>query len=51
MQLKQSTCEAVMILRSRFLDARCVYIEFASIISLINDNYYYMENSSKNTRI
>ncbi len=24
MQLKQSTCEAVMILRSRFLDARCV---------------------------
>lgn len=23
-QLKQSTCEAVMILRSRFLDARCV---------------------------
>lgn len=23
MQLKQSTCEAVMILRSRFLDARC----------------------------
>lgn len=25
MQLKQSTCEAVMILRSRFLDARWVY--------------------------
>lgn len=25
MQLKQSTCEAVMILRSRFLDARCVW--------------------------
>ena len=25
MQLKQSTCEAVMILRSRFLDARSVY--------------------------
>lgn len=24
MQLKQSTCEAVMILRSRFLDARSV---------------------------
>lgn len=24
MQLKQSTCEAVMILRSRFLDARFV---------------------------
>ena len=26
MQLKQSTCEAVMILRSRFLDARCVCV-------------------------
>ena len=26
MQLKQSTCEAVMILRSRFLDARFVFI-------------------------
>ena len=26
MQLKQSTCEAVMILRSRFLDARLVPI-------------------------
>ena len=25
MQLKQSTCEAVMILRSRFLDARFVF--------------------------
>lgn len=28
MQLKQSTCEAVMILRSRFLDARYVFIYF-----------------------
>lgn len=27
-QLKQSTCEAVMILRSRFLDARCVCVLF-----------------------
>lgn len=26
-QLKQSTCEAVMILRSRFLDARCVCVQ------------------------
>lgn len=26
MQLKQSTCEAVMILRSRFLDARFVFL-------------------------
>lgn len=25
-QLKQSTCEAVMILRSRFLDARCACV-------------------------
>jgi hypothetical protein len=32
MQLKQSTCEAVMILRSRFLDARsvCAFQEFCS---------------------
>lgn len=28
MQLKQSTCEAVMILRSRFLDARSVFLCF-----------------------
>ncbi len=27
MQLKQSTCEAVMILRSRFLDARSVCVQ------------------------
>lgn len=27
LQLKQSTCEAVMILRSRFLDARLVLID------------------------
>ena len=27
MQLKQSTCEAVMILRSRFLDARSVFLQ------------------------
>uniref|UniRef100_A0A8C2L6U6 Pre-B-cell leukemia homeobox 1b n=1 Tax=Cyprinus carpio TaxID=7962 RepID=A0A8C2L6U6_CYPCA len=30
MQLKQSTCEAVMILRSRFLDARSVHVAFVS---------------------
>lgn len=30
MQLKQSTCEAVMILRSRFLDARCVPLHAGS---------------------
>lgn len=28
MQLKQSTCEAVMILRSRFLDARLTDVVF-----------------------
>lgn len=31
MQLKQSTCEAVMILRSRFLDARYVSLSFHSL--------------------
>ena len=31
MQLKQSTCEAVMILRSRFLDARCVSLYEAHV--------------------
>lgn len=33
MQLKQSTCEAVMILRSRFLDARCANYLFTFIYS------------------
>ena len=40
MQLKQSTCEAVMILRSRFLDARSVHVSrcifFFSVCVCIN---------------
>ena len=32
MQLKQSTCEAVMILRSRFLDARSVCVHLGDKI-------------------
>ncbi len=35
MQLKQSTCEAVMILRSRFLDARCVSAFWSVLISVL----------------
>lgn len=53
MQLKQSTCEAVMILRSRFLDARCVSLclclfRFEKLILVFysglvhySTNYYY----------
>lgn len=37
MQLKQSTCEAVMILRSRFLDARSNFI-----IILLSHNGFLM---------
>jgi hypothetical protein len=34
LQLKQSTCEAVMILRSRFLDARYqILVEFSTACS------------------
>lgn len=50
MQLKQSTCEAVMILRSRFLDARSVwttinvkkYILFNRIIYLFKSGENYI---------
>lgn len=35
MQLKQSTCEAVMILRSRFLDARSVHVCLADISTTV----------------
>jgi PBC domain. len=38
MQLKQSTCEAVMILRSRFLDARFVLI---FILLSVSSSYFY----------
>lgn len=37
MQLKQSTCEAVMILRSRFLDAR---FEYLIVLLIIVINYF-----------
>jgi len=35
LQLKQSTCEAVMILRSRFLDARSVTVFHFSVNTLV----------------
>lgn len=38
MQLKQSTCEAVMILRSRFLDARFVFLYL--IMPHLNINFF-----------
>ncbi|WAR30483.1 EXD-like protein [Mya arenaria] len=41
MQLKQSTCEAVMILRSRFLDARRKRRNFSKqAIEMLNDYFY-----------
>ncbi|XP_076584747.1 pre-B-cell leukemia transcription factor 1-like [Chaetodon auriga] len=41
MQLKQSTCEAVMILRSRFLDARRKRRNFSKQAAEILNNYFY----------
>jgi hypothetical protein len=41
MQLKQSTCEAVMILRSRFLDARRKRRNFSKQASEILNEYFY----------
>merc|ERR1712200_45996 len=40
-QLKQSTCEAVMILRSRFLDARRKRRNFSKQASEILNEYFY----------
>lgn len=40
-QLKQSTCEAVMILRSRFLDARRKRCNFSKQASEILNEYFY----------
>ncbi|KAM9770421.1 pre-B-cell leukemia transcription factor 1-like isoform 2-T3 [Menidia menidia] len=40
-QLKQSTCEAVMILRSRFLDARRKRRNFSKLASQILNEYFY----------
>uniref|UniRef100_A0A1A9WX24 Uncharacterized protein n=1 Tax=Glossina brevipalpis TaxID=37001 RepID=A0A1A9WX24_9MUSC len=42
MQLKQSTCEAVMILRSRFLDARRKRRNFSKQASEILNEYFYI---------
>ncbi|XP_028257114.1 pre-B-cell leukemia transcription factor 1-like [Parambassis ranga] len=41
MQLKQSTCEAVMILRSRFMDARCKRRNFSKVAVEILNEYFY----------
>ena len=41
MQLKQSTCEAVMILRSKFLDARRKRRNFSKQAKEILDAYFY----------
>lgn len=52
MQLKQSTCEAVMILRSRFLDARCVWtiINMQKIYILFNP-ITWLDRTLKNCSI
>ncbi|CAH1787104.1 unnamed protein product [Owenia fusiformis] len=46
MQLKQSTCEAVMILRSRFLDARRKRRNFSKTASEILNEYFYSHLSN-----
>jgi len=46
MQLKQSTCEAVMILRSRFLDARRRRRNFSKQASEILNEYFYSNLSN-----
>lgn len=46
MQLKQSTCEAVMILRSRFLDARRKRRNFSKQSSEILNEYFYSHLSN-----
>merc|ERR1712158_86648 len=45
-QLKQSTCEAVMILRSRFLDARRKRRNFSKKSSEILNEYFYSHLSN-----
>ena len=40
-QLKQSTCEAVMILRSRFLDARRKRRNFSKKATEVLNEYFY----------
>ncbi|XP_025113236.1 pre-B-cell leukemia transcription factor 1-like isoform X2 [Pomacea canaliculata] len=46
MQLKQSTCEAVMILRSRFLDARRKRRNFSKQASEVLNEYFYSHLSN-----
>nr|XP_029533789.1 pre-B-cell leukemia transcription factor 3-like isoform X3 [Oncorhynchus nerka] len=46
MQLKQSTCEAVMILRSRFLDARRKRRNFSKQATEILNEYFYSHLSN-----
>lgn len=46
MQLKQSTCEAVMILRSRFLDARRKRRNFSKQSSEVLNEYFYSHLSN-----
>jgi len=46
LQLKQSTCEAVMILRSRFLDARRKRRNFSKIATEALNEYFYSHLSN-----
>ena len=46
MQLKQSTCEAVMILRSRFLDARRKRRNFSKQAMEALNEYFYSHLSN-----
>jgi len=46
MQLKQSTCEAVMILRSRFLDARRKRRNFSEQATEVLNEYFYSHLSN-----
>ncbi|EJW73057.1 hypothetical protein WUBG_16037, partial [Wuchereria bancrofti] len=45
-QLKQSTCEAVMILRSRFLDARRKRRNFSKQATEVLNEYFYSHLSN-----
>ncbi|CAF4780077.1 unnamed protein product [Rotaria socialis] len=46
LQLKQSTCEAVMILRSRFLDARRKRRNFSKTATEVLNEYFYSHLSN-----
>merc|ERR1711953_595737 len=46
LQLKQSTCEAVMILRSRFLDARRKRRNFSKQATEVLNEYFYSHLSN-----